>query len=300
MKVINFGSLNIDYTYKVDHILIGGETLSAFDRNVYCGGKGLNQSLALARAGIAVWHAGSIGRQDGQVLSDVLSASGVNLEYLKIIDNIPSGHTIIQVDQSGQNCILVYGGANKMITREQIYQTLSNFSKNDYLVLQNEINEIPYIMELAYKKGIKIILNPSPIDEKIRSLPLEYVDFFLVNEIEAAPLAEGNTDLELLDNLQIKYPNSHIVMTVGSRGAYYANQDTREYHDIFDVDVVDTTAAGDTFTGFFMAAFLEEKTPLECLRFASAASALAVSRAGASASIPLRKQVINFLAKLSS
>ena len=295
MKVLNFGSLNIDYTYNVDHILIGGETLAADNRNVYCGGKGLNQSLALARAGLDVWHAGAIGRLDGQVLSEVLSESGVNLDYLKIIDNAPSGHTFIQVDRKGQNCILVYGGANQMITRDQIDQTLAYFSQNDYLVLQNEINEIPYIMQSAHKKGMKIILNPSPMNDKISLMPLEYVDFFLVNEIEAGQLVEGNTDMQLLDNLLKKYPDSHIVLTVGSRGAYYAHKNIRDHHGIFDIGVVDTTAAGDTFTGFFISAFLEDQSPAECLRLASAASTLAVSRAGASTSIPLRKEVIDFL-----
>ncbi len=295
MKVLNFGSLNIDYTYSVDHILIGGETLSARDRNVYCGGKGLNQSLAFARAGIDIWHAGAIGKVDGEVLSNVLYESGVHLDYLEVLKDSPSGHTFIQVDRKGQNCILVYGGSNQQITKEQIDLTLDNFSKGDYLILQNEINNIPYIMEKAYEKGMKIILNPSPMDEKIDQMPLNYVDFFLVNEIEAAQLAEGNSDEELLNNLLIKYPESHIVMTVGSRGAYYAHKDIREHHGIFDIKVVDTTAAGDTFTGYFMSAFIEGKTPSECLRFASAASTLAVSKAGASTSIPKRKEVEEFL-----
>ncbi|NLJ95434.1 MAG: ribokinase [Clostridiaceae bacterium] len=299
MKILNFGSLNIDYTYSVDHILVGGETLSASDRNVYAGGKGLNQSLALARSGAEVWHAGAIGENDGHILLEILETNPINLEYLRILPGVPSGHTFIQVDKDGQNCILVYGGSNHLITYEQIDETLSNFDQGDYLLLQNEINEIPYLMQEAHSKGMKIVLNPSPFDEKIEKMPLQYVDFFLVNEIEAAQLAEGESDEELLDQLVKKFPDSHVIMTVGSGGSYYAHKTIREYHDIFDIQVVDTTAAGDTFTGYFLSSYLEGKNPKDCLRIASAASALAVSKAGAGPSIPTLQEVGKFLSKVN-
>lgn len=295
MKILNFGSLNIDYVYNVDHILVGGETLSAKDRNVYCGGKGLNQSLALARAGMDVWHAGAIGKADGEILLDVLKDSQVNTDYVKVLEDVSSGHTFIQVDNEGQNSILVFGGSNQQISKAQVDETLSHFDQGDFLILQNEVNEIPYIMELAHQKGIKIVLNPSPMDEKIDQMPLKYVDFFLLNEIEASQLAEGETDQDLLDNMANRYPEAHIIMTVGSRGAYYAHKEIREHRDIFKVDVVDTTAAGDTFTGYFLSSFINGKTPGECLKFASAASAIAVSRAGASTSIPYFEEVEAFL-----
>lgn len=297
MKFLNFGSLNIDYVYNVDHILVGGETLSASDRNIYPGGKGLNQSISLARAGVETWHAGAIGKDDGQILYDVLEKSNVNLEYLKVLPETPSGHTFIQVDKEGQNCILVYGGSNQQITKEQVDKTLSAFSAKDYIFLQNEINEIAYIMEKANKIGMKIVFNPSPMDEKIDILPLDCVDFFMVNEIEAAQLVNGDSDEELLDNLIRKYPASHIIMTVGSRGAYYAHGEVREHYGIFDVERVDTTAAGDTFTGYFMSSFALGKTPRESLETASAASSIAVSRAGASSSIPTITEVKEFLEK---
>lgn len=295
MKVLNFGSLNIDYVYNVDHILIGGETLSASDRNVYAGGKGLNQSLALARAGVEVWHAGAIGQTDGRIFLDILESSHVHLDFLQILPDAPSGHTFIQVDKDGQNCILVYGGSNQMITRKQIDETLAHFNEGDFLLLQNEISEVPYIMKNAHAKGMKVVLNPSPFDEKIADMPLEYVDFFLINEIEAAQLTEGESDAELLDHLVERFPNSHFIMTVGSRGAYYAYQDNRAHHGIFDVKVVDTTAAGDTFTGYFIHAYIDEKSPQECLKIASAASALSVSKSGAGPSIPLQGEVEQFL-----
>ncbi|NLM18584.1 MAG: ribokinase [Clostridiaceae bacterium] len=298
MKILNFGSLNIDYVYNVDHIIVSGETLSASDRNIFPGGKGLNQSVAFARAGANVWHAGNIGKEDGGILLDTLKENSINTDYLQQLDNAPSGHTVIQVDKTGLNCILVYGGANSLQTRENIDNTLKNFSANDYLILQNEINDISYIMEKAKSIGMKIILNPSPIDEDILALPLDYVDVFMVNEIEAAQLVDGDSDEELLDNFVKKYPDAHTVMTIGSRGAHYAYKDQREFHGIFDIKVVDSTAAGDTFTGYFIQTFAETNDAYEALRVASAASTLAVSRAGASTSIPYLEEVEQFLAEV--
>jgi len=295
MRVLNFGSLNIDYTYNVDHIIVEGETLSATKRNVYCGGKGLNQSIALSRAGVDVCHAGSVGKVDGIVLLEELKKSKVCMDFVRILEDTPSGHTFIQVDKSGANCILVYGGANQQITVEQIDETLLTFSKNDILLLQNEINNCSYIMESAFNKGMKIVLNPSPFDEKIKDLPLEYVDFFMVNEIEAKQFIDGDSEKDILDEFTKTFPNSHIVMTVGKNGAYYAYRNDREYHDVFDVEVIDTTGAGDTFTGYFVSSFIQNKHPYECLRIASAASSIAVSHKGASASIPNLHQVYDFL-----
>lgn len=316
MKILNFGSLNIDYVYNVDHILVGGETQSATDRNTYPGGKGLNQTLAFARAGSQIWHAGAIGKTDGQLLYDVLKEANVPLDYLQVLSDVPSGHTFIQVDKNGQNCILVYGGANVSQNKEHVDAALANFSEGDFLILQNEINELDYIIQQARKIGLQIVLNPSPLDEKIRHLPLDEIDYFMINEIEAAQLLEINKtdclsanisqakmhssdqdefDQQLLDNLIKQFPNSHMVMTVGSRGAYYGSKDKQAYSPIFPVEVVDTTAAGDTFTGYFISSFAKGETAENCLRIASAASALAVSRPGAGSSIPTIDEVTEFL-----
>lgn len=189
-------------------------------------------------------------------------------------------------------------------SKDHIEATFKNFSAGDYLILQNEINELTYIMEMAHAKDMKIVLNPSPMDEKIFKLPLDYVDFFMLNEIEAAQLVQGSAapttshdlrDEDLLQQIQTKYPSAHIILTVGSRGAYYSHGDTVTNHGIFDVDVVDTTAAGDTFTGFFIYNFAVTGDAHESLRLASAASSIAVSRPGATTSIPTKEEVENFL-----
>lgn len=184
MKVLNFGSINIDYVYKVDHFVQKGETISSSNLSIFSGGKGLNQSIALSRAGADVYHAGVVGI-DGTFLIEQLKEAKVNTDYIYISDSIRTGNAIIQNDKKGDNCILLYGGANKSITSEMINKTLSYFKKDDWLVLQNEINEIPYIVEKAHEIGMKIVLNPSPMNDAIFDINLNYVDCFIMNEIEA-------------------------------------------------------------------------------------------------------------------
>ncbi len=187
MKILNFGSLNIDYTYDVDHFVRGGETLSSKALHLFPGGKGLNQSIAASRSGADVWHAGAVGKSDGEFLIKQLNEAGVNTDYVKRLE-VPSGHAIIQRQPDGGNCILLFGGSNQEITRRMADEVLEHFGKGDYLLLQNEISEVGYIMKRAAEKGMRIVLNPSPMDEKIGKLPLENVDYFLLNEVEAESL----------------------------------------------------------------------------------------------------------------
>lgn len=293
MKILNFGSLNLDFVYSVDHFVRPGETISSKSRQTFCGGKGLNQSIALARAGVNVYHAGAVGRSDGKILTDVLQKNKVNIDYIKQYEDVSTGHAIIQVNQDGQNCILLFGGANQMITKEHIDKTLENFSKGDFLILQNEINLIDYIMEKAHKRGLIIVLNPSPMDEKIYSLPLGYVDYFMLNEIEAADISRGAMEDNLLESLGEKYPKARIVLTLGERGVRYKDGSQIIEHGIFKVAAVDTTAAGDTFTGFFIGSLAQGYNANEALRLASLASAISVSRKGAETSIPYMDEVKN-------
>lgn len=298
MKVLCFGSLNIDYTYKVPHFVKKGETLASERLQVFGGGKGLNQSVALAKAGTEVYHAGSIG-QDGMFLLDMLKNAGANTDFVKILDTVRTGNAIIQNDKSGDNCIILYGGANQAITREQVDEVMSHFESGDYLVLQNEINELGYIVEKAHEKGMIIVLNPSPMNEKILALPLDVINYFILNEVEAAQILgkedKGEESWEqIADDLLKKFPQATIVLTMGSEGSVFKNQKETVCQSIYKVQAVDTTAAGDTFSGYFIGGILGGLSAKEAMDQAAKASAIAVTRKGAAPSIPLLAEVQNY------
>ena len=293
MKILNFGSLNLDLVYQMPHFVRAGETLSstAFSRNV--GGKGLNQSVALAKAGAQVYHAGLVG-EDGEMLRSFLAENGVDVRFVRTVD-APSGHAVIQVEPAGNNCIFLYGGANQRVTEDFIREALDPFEAGDFLILQNEINDIGRIISLAADKGMQVVLNPSPIADNLKSLPLERVSWFILNEIEGAELS-GRSDAEdVLESLTARYPHARIVLTLGSEGSVYAGEGRRVHQSAYRVKAVDTTAAGDTFTGFFFAAMAEGADVEEALRRASKASAISVTRPGAAASIPTLSEVLEAL-----
>ena len=291
-RVLNFGSMNIDYVYQVDHFLRKGETLSSSGRAIYAGGKGLNQSIALSRAGLQVYHAGSIGKE-GTILLDELARAQVDTSNIRILEDVPSGHTVIQNDKEGDNCILLFGGANMQIEKEQVDEVVAQFGEGDLCVLQNEVSNLAYIMEACKKQGMTIVLNPSPINETIRELPLETVSYFFVNEIEAAELSgcDPQDEEALADGMLARFPQARVILTLGEKGALYLSGEERVRQASYPVRAVDTTAAGDTFTGYFLAGTAEGMSPREALDLAARAAAISVTRAGAAPSIPLRSEV---------
>lgn len=289
-KILNFGSLNLDYVYAVEHFVAPGETLSSYRMDLNCGGKGLNQSIALAKAGARVCHAGKIGF-DGGRLRRLLESHGVDTTYLSESEG-PNGHAIIQVDKNGQNCILLFPGSNREIEKQEVDACLNNFSKGDYLLLQNEINLIPYIMDKAHEQGLEIVFNPSPITEDILSFPLEKVGLFILNEIEGKALS-GETEAEdILTSLHEKYPAAKILLTLGEEGSIYFDGENKLYQSIYKVQAVDTTAAGDTTTGYFLATLAAGDEPKLALDRAAKASAITVTRHGAAESIPTKEEIL--------
>ncbi len=295
-SVINFGSLNIDYVYGVDHFVSAGETLASASREVFAGGKGLNQSVAFAKAGCKVFHAGAVGKSDGRLLLDILQRSGVDISNIQQREDVPSGHTIIQVDKNGQNCILLFGGANQSQQEEHIRQVLGKFGKGDLLVLQNEVSNLGFMMEEAAARSIAIAFNVSPFKPELLSLPLHLCTYVLVNEVEAAGIAGCSPDSEpakLLEALEKTLPEVNIVLTLGSRGSVYkAIGAAPVFQDIYKVQAVDTTASGDTYTGFLLGSLLQGKTVKESLSLAACAAAIAVTRKGAAPSIPALQEVV--------
>jgi ribokinase len=289
MPILNFGSLNIDHVYRVDNFVQPGETKHAKSYTVNSGGKGLNQSIAAARAGGQVFHAGIAGK-DGGFLVEMLQVAGVNTSLLLHSDEV-SGHAIIQVADSGQNCILLYGGTNQMLTEDYIGQTLNAFGSEGFVLLQNETNLVGEIIEKAARKGLKVALNAAPYSENVNNFPINLLDWLIVNEVEGAGILGGDTDEGLLQRLAERYPQTGILLTLGSRGAqcfrdgHYASISSCKVH------AVDTTAAGDTFSGYFLSGVLEGLSLSETLRLATVASALCVQRPGAANSIPTRAEV---------
>ncbi len=293
MRVLNIGSLNLDYVYSVDHIIGPGETEATESRNTFLGGKGMNQSCALAKAGVEVYHAGMIGK-DGTVFLDACKEYGVHSDYVRIVD-APTGHTVIQIDKNAQNSILLFGGANQMLTEEYIDEVLSHFTSDDMLLLQNEVNLLPYIVDRAYEKGMQIALNPSPFNEKLLQADLSKVSIFLLNEVEGYQITGEKEPDQILTALQKRFPGARIMLTLGMDGSVYADGTTRIRQPIFSVKAVDTTAAGDTFTGYFLAGISEGLPMEETLRRSAKASSIAVSRPGAVPSIPWRAEVLEQL-----
>ena len=290
-KVLNFGSLNLDYVYQVDHFVRAGETISSTERECFLGGKGLNQSIALARAGACVYHAGAVG-SDGGALIRVLKENNIDTTFVEMLDG-PSGHAIIQREPEGQNCIFLFSGTNRKITEEHIEKAIAKFSAGDYLILQNEINSVDVIMQKAKAKGMKIVLNPSPMDAKILALPLELVDVFILNEVEAEALCKVSEPTVMMKTFGEKFPHADVVLTLGEKGVWYHSAKNQELltMGIYKVAVADTTAAGDTFTGFFISGIAMGKSVAEALETAAKAAALAVSKKGAEASIPTIHEV---------
>ncbi len=289
MKVLVYGSLNIDHVYRLPHFVREGETLHSLGYARSEGGKGFNQAVALARAGSAVCFAGAIG-EDGRFLRDYLDSLGVDTGAVSVLD-VPTGHAIIQVDAQGQNSIVLYGGANQAITPEMMDAVLDRFQPGDWLLMQNEISEGDVLLKKAAARGLHIALNPSPVSPALLSWPLELVDCFLLNEVEGCDLT-GETDPEaILDGMLRRWPGSCVVLTLGDAGAIYADAARRIRQPVIPAKAVDTTAAGDTFTGYFLHRLLRGDGEAAAMHAAAQAAAITVSRPGAARSIPLFGEV---------
>lgn len=291
MQIYNLGSLNIDYVYQVPHFVRSGETLSSSELSTFPGGKGLNQSVALGKAGAKVIHGGFIGQND-QWLAKVLADAGVDISHLESTST-PSGHAIIQINCEGQNCILLFAGANHCFTPEYAEKVLSNAEPGDILLLQNEINELPAIFEIAHKKRMQIALNPSPFDDSLLELPLEYVSWWICNEIEGEALTGKTNPNDIIQELYACFPHSNILLTLGEKGCIFKNTAVTLKQPACHTKAVDTTAAGDTFTGYVLAMVASGKNIAEALQIATIASSIAVSKPGASGSIPFLDEVMD-------
>ncbi len=290
MKILVFGSLNIDRTYALDHFVQPGETTNSLSLTVGNGGKGLNQAVACKKAGSDVYMAGKVGA-DGLFLVDALKKYEVNTDLVIVEPNELTGHAVIQLDKNGQNNIILYGGTNRTITKENVDEVLSHFEKGDVLLLQNEISCLDYIIDKGHEMGMLVALNPSPMDDALLACDMSKVSFFIMNEIEAKAICGYDDADKAIEVLHEKYPDAKIVITLGGDGAKYFDGEKTYQHGIFKVKAVDTTAAGDTFTGYFLNGMLTGMRPMDIMAMSSKASAITVSRHGAADSIPTRAEV---------
>lgn len=287
MKIINFGSLNIDYVYRVDEFLRPGETKPVSSMETFCGGKGLNQSIACAKAGLETFHAGFIGAE-GRFLIKKLMSCGVKTKFIREVPE-GCGHTIIQVNDAGQNCILLYPGTNAMLTDSFVEEVLAQFTEGDVVMLQNETNMVEEIIYRAARKGMRVAFNAAPFTAMVKEYPLSEVTWLFVNEIEGAGLS-GETDFEAIAHrLRMAYPQTEIILTLGAQGSIYAGAEGTCQIPARKVVPVDTTAAGDTFTGYYLMGALSGFGARRALEIATTASAVAITHRGAADSIPARE-----------
>lgn len=284
MKILNFGSCNIDYVYNVSEFVKAGETVSALSTSEHPGGKGLNQAVAAARAGGNVFFAGNIG-EDGLFLKELLENSGVDTKYLKI-NKARTGNAIIQIDKDGENCIIVSAGANALLNEAYIKSVTADFVRGDICMLQNETPCTDFIIKQAKACGMTVIWNPSPINEKITDSAIGMCDYIIVNKTEGKALTGKEEPDDILKALFKKYPHTKTVLTLGKNGSIYSDGTDTVKQPSFKADPVDTTGAGDTFTGYFTAMISKGKTAAEALKTASAAAAIATEKQGAASSIP--------------
>jgi ribokinase len=290
MKVVNFGSLNFDHVYEVEHLVRPGETITSDKYRRFCGGKGLNQSIALAYAGAEVFHAGKIGR-DGEPLVACLKTAGVDTSHIGVTESEPSGHALIQVDRTGQNSIIIHGGANRDIREADAGRVLDHFKSGDCLLLQNEISSIPEIIDQARQQGLNIFLNPAPMDQRVLGYPLDKVDYFIINEIEGRELTGAAEPEAIIEAMRKRFARAMTILTLGEQGVLCGDRQTKISVPAERVTPLDTTAAGDTFIGYFIARKIRGETVENCLRTATRAAAICVTRRGAADSIPRIEEV---------
>ena len=283
-KLVNLGSLCIDNVYRVHNIAAAGETVASLSYEVFPGGKGLNQSIAATRAGAEVIHVGCVGT-DGGWLRDTLADEGVDVSAVRTVDEA-SGHAVIQVNDEGTNAIVVTGGANRVLTDDDVRAAFDNMEADDWLLLQNEINDLEGVLRQARERGCRVAFNVAPADGREAGYQLDGMQLLIVNEVEAAALAGAREPEAAATILSERFPNATVVLTLGKDGLIHADANGQTTLAAFPVTAIDETAAGDAFIGFMMASLLAGEDMASALRLGSAAGALATTKAGAASSLP--------------
>lgn len=288
MAIWNLGSINVDLIYSVPHIPAPGETLAANGKQTFLGGKGANMSVAATRAGAQVVHIGAVG-QDGGWALDRLARYGVDTGKITKVDT-ETGEAVVAVAADGENAIIINPGANRAIPQSQIETALSAAKPGDWFVTQNETNAQTEALSLAKAKGLQTAYAAAPFVAEAAAAALPFLDLLILNEIEMAQLTDalGKEAGELGAPL--------VVVTLGAKGShlYTEGNNTPRHFPALKVTPVDTTGAGDTFTGYLLAG-LDRGEPIEnALTRAGKAAAIMVTRLGTADVIPTLAEVDAF------
>ncbi|QEA59740.1 ribokinase [Leuconostoc koreense] len=298
-KVVVIGSLNIDTIQMIDRLPNQGETITVNNQASTFGGKGANQAVAAARQEADVTMIGAVGDDDrGRAFKQLLNDEGISTDYIFTKSQF-TGSATIMLEPDGHNTIMVYGGANMNLTSTDVEKAHNIIANADVVVAQFEVPSEAILagFNIAKKSGVLTILNPAPITSHIDPNIISSTDLIIPNETEAAALAhtEPTTKKSALSVITSKlnkagFPN--VVVTLGSDGVYYHVNELTDIVPIFKVNAVDTTAAGDTFIGTFAANIDRNLSNLpSVIRRSCFASSITVSRSGAIASIPNKRDV---------
>ena len=300
MKVVVIGSSNIDMVAQVNHLPAPGETVDDASFMQSLGGKGANQAVAAARLGGSVTFVTSLGNDMyADILKKNFEKEGITTDYIINDTQHPTGTALIFVADSGENCIAVAPGANYSLSPESINHFSKVIDETEIVVMQAEIpyNTIKSIALLAQQKGKKVLFNPAPaclIDAEL----MKAIDILVVNEVEAAfvsGIKHTGDNLEKIAEALIAAGTQNVVITLGSHGVYMKNAHTSVRLPSYQVNAIDTIAAGDTFCGALAVMCAQKEIYIEAINFANAAAAIAVTRSGAQPSIPTLEEVNHFI-----
>ncbi len=302
-KIVVIGSSNVDFVMKMDRLPQVGETITNALFMQTFGGKGANQAVGAARAGGEVWFINCVGDDAfGPLLRENLQQAGVHVDYVRAEKGVASGAALVMVGGAGENCISVAPGANYRLTPSMLPALEPLLREGGMLVLQYEIlPEMLYAaIDLAHALGLPVMFNLAPA-RPFDAAHLSKIDYLVVNETEAQSLCgfavDGAERVEEAAEALLAQGAGTVVITLGAQGAYLASSDLRQTIPAFQVDAVDTTAAGDVFCGALAVALVEGKSLPDAARFASAASAISVTRLGAQPSAPGREEIEQFLSR---
>lgn len=293
-NILVIGSLNMDLVINTDRLPAPGETIHGFGFSAFPGGKGANQASACARAGGNVKMLGKVGSDSyGDILLKNLSRDGVSISGIERED-ISTGVAAITVF-GGENTIILDKGANGMVDTDYIDRHTDAVAWADYVIMQYEIpmETVLYAARLAKSMGKTLIIDPAPMLDAPEEM-YRLADVILPNETEAVQLVGHECDNKALVENMLGLGVKSVVLTLGRKGAIYSDGEKTVTQPAYKVKAVDTTGAGDCFTGSFVAALAADKTVEEALEFAAKASAIAVGRRGAQPSFPWKSEVENW------